>query len=485
MHTSLLTRVAPAAVIGVIVVMVAAGAGVVLGSLSSGTALMLPLVAVGGIALGTLALVRFEWFVLAVLFVRSALDSTKPSGSGSATTRGLDPAAALAVLFMVVALVHFAASRRVRSLESTEAPGRPLPRIRRSPIRRPLVAFMIAGLISVIGSAKPSISLYEVLRVTAVVAMLLVLERLLTDEGRIRRVLVAAFASAVIPILYAGIQAARHGGVSIGGFSRIQGTFDHPNPFATYLTFVIIMGVALYKHLPSRTRFPMMLLVAGCSACLLLTYTRSAWIATIAGLLIVGLFQSPRLVGTLLVLILLVAIAVPSVSHRFSDLQGSTRVSGASANSLVWRFSYWKQVASLADQTPVTGIGLKMIEERTDSAKNAHNDFLRVYVETGLLGLSAYVALLVGLARTARRALKTARPGLHRGIAVGFSACLAAFILLSVVSNVISQVVLLWYFVVFAAAAFAVTRIDSAMGGDHRLIGPADPALAPPEKSLV
>ena len=45
-------------------------------------------------------------------------------------------------------------------------------------------------------------------------------------------------------------------------------------------------------------------------------------------------------------------------------------------------------------------------------------------------------------------------------MAVGFAGCLAAFLLLSLVSNVISQLVILWYFLAFAVAAAAGPRLE-------------------------
>jgi hypothetical protein len=60
---------------------------------------------------------------------------------------------------------------------------------------------------------------------------------------------------------------------------------------------------------------------------------------------------------------------------------------------------------------------------------------------------------------TAVRALRRAPPGgLARGVAVGFAGCAVAFVAVSAASNVISNVVTLWYFVAFAAAASAVAR---------------------------
>src|SRR5579864_6485783 len=82
--------------------------GIMMSGLGTGAAVVLPFAIVGAAVLGMLALVRFELFVAAVLVIRSALDSTKLHASNANATNGapsgLDPAAMLAVLFMVAAL---------------------------------------------------------------------------------------------------------------------------------------------------------------------------------------------------------------------------------------------------------------------------------------------------------------------------------------------------------------------------------------------
>jgi putative inorganic carbon (hco3(-)) transporter len=47
---------------------------------------------------------------------------------------------------------------------------------------------------------------------------------------------------------------------------------------------------------------------------------------------------------------------------------------------------------------------------------------------------------------------------LDRGVAVGFKGCTVAFVAVSLVANVMSNVVILWYFFAFAAAASSVVR---------------------------
>ena len=75
-------------------------------------------------------------------------------------------------------------------------------------------------------------------------------------------------------------------------------------------------------------------------------------------------------------------------------------------------------------------------------------------VETGLVGLAAYLTLLGALVVVARRGLRAARRA-GAGAAAAFVASLASFLLVSLSSNVITQSVLLWYFLALAMAAQA------------------------------
>jgi putative inorganic carbon (HCO3(-)) transporter len=298
--------------------------------------------------------------------------------------------------------------------------------------------------------------------------MFFVVVRLIRSGDQLRRVLVAVMVSSLIPIAVA-LYGALKGGFAEqkGDFSRITSTFQQSNGFSRYIMLIVIVSVALYRHVSPRARLPLAALMACSSISLLLTYTRSAWLATAAALFAIGLLQSRRIVVGLVVTAMALFVTVPSISGRFADLVSDTdtEIPGEThGNSLAWRFAYWTEdVLPLARENPITGIGLKNTPIATEEAKEPHNDFLRAYVETGLVGLAAYLGLIAALIRTARRALRHARPGLDRGVAVGFTGCVVAFVLVSVVANVMSQVVFLWYFFALAAAAEAVARRGEAV----------------------
>jgi O-antigen ligase len=397
-----------------------------------------------------LALARFELFVLTCLFLRASLDAI---GSDSAVT---NPSSLLALAFMAASLLWLAArTRRNQSF--------------RSELTLPLLLFTFACVLSTVTSEVRGVSLPELLRILAVVVMALVLERLATTPAAVRRILIAALGSALIPmtasvVAYgAGHPLLDKRAALADGIKRVRGTFAQANGFSRYLLFTLLMLAALWPHLNRRWRIVTGVSIGILGILMILTYTRSSWLALVAGVLLICWLQNKKLLIIPLVLGILVCLFVPSVVDRFTNLTADngpqTALSG-SGNSLAWRFSYWGQIIGLAKDNPVSGIGLKGTESLTAS-KQPHNDFLRAYVEMGVIGLMAYVLLLYALAKVAVAGVKRSRPGWEHGVGVGFAACYLAFVLVSLSANVMSQAAVLWYFFAFAACAAAVAKFGA------------------------
>lgn len=412
---------------------------------------VLPLAAVCGTGLIVIATVKFEAFVLVVLFLRSSLDAVKLSGS----TFGVDPAGIVAVAFMLAAGLWLVIHPSRGALLSTVGLG--------------FTAFVATSALSVLASSDPTRSLVELSRIVAVLIMLIVLQKLLKSSGSVRRVLVAVYASALLPIAF-GIRqlVTGRGTLTIEGFSRVIGTFVHSNPFAMYLVLLLVMGVALWSHVGRGARIALLVLGIAGGACLFGTYTRGAWIAGLAGLLTVAVLEQRRyLLFGLLVSVVAAALFVPSATQRFSDLGAERSLRGQPGNSLTWRLDYWREAVALAEDRRITGVGLGMVAASTDVGKPVHNDFVRAYVETGVLGLLAYVSFLIALVSSARQTLRRRPSGIYRATSVGCAGCVVVFLVLSVSANVISQVAVLWYFVAFVAIGMDTAPAGSGTLGEQ------------------
>ena len=426
----------------------------------SRTVLLLPCAGVVGTALVGLGWWRFEWFVLCVLAVRTVVDVTRvgssanqlagvaPSPSSADPVTSGPAASALGIVFIVLSVAWLLAQHRAGAgMRLTVADGA-------------FMLFVGSCLLSVTGSVSRSATLTETARIVAAVLMFVVLERLLTSVARVRRVLVACFVALAAPVAVGLAQAVTgHGRFVTAGVSRVVGTFLHPNTFGFFLSMFMLMAIAVYRHCHPRTRLALWTVIAVCGGLLVLTYSRGSWIAFTLGLVLIGVLQSRAVFAWMVGGALVALAALPSVVSRLSALGAGNTVTGSAGNSLTWRLDYWSSVLTLNHANPVTGIGLKGTRFLTDQSKAPHNDFLRAYAETGALGLLAFLVVVLALVAIAGQALRRAEPGLARGVAVGFAAVLVAYVVDSFGDNLMSEVVVLWYFYAFAACAFAVSRL--------------------------
>ena len=435
-----------APVIAVLAAMVVVLLAVASAAGNSKIAVVLPLVLGAGVLMGLLALSRFHAFLLFILVLRSSLDLAKLS-SAEGGSRVLDPSSLLSVLFLLVGFLWLAGRYRSQG----ELPG--------SRLRVAFLIFLATCVLSVVGSGNIASSALEAMRIASVVMMFAVVEQVCSTVAQTKRVLAAAFASTVVPLALAGIGllTGHARGEVKNGVTRVMGTFNQSNEFGRYLMLMIIMGVAIYPALEGRARRLLGVVLIGAGLCLVPTYTRSALVAGVLGLLVVGMVHNKKVVLGVIAVAACALLLVPSVAARFGG--GSSTTAATSQQSLDWRLDYWRQVLPLSRETPVTGVGLSQVQHLTADGQPPHNDYLRAYVETGVLGLCAYLWLLGTLVATGRRALRAApRGSFDRGVAAGFLGCAVAWIAASAVANMFSNVVTLWYFAAFAAAAAAVLR---------------------------
>jgi O-antigen ligase len=220
--------------------------------------------------------------------------------------------------------------------------------------------------------------------------------------------------------------------LSKDGFNSVKGPFDFPNEFGFYLVIVLVLAVVAIFELRNRwLRLGAGLLALGALVMLQHTYTRSAWIGFALAFLLLAIFQYRRLivVGVLAMVIAAVAApsAVDSVQARFGDL-ASQNASGAK-NSLQWRRGEWARMKHYGDEKPLTGQGFGSYQRLTleefgfqdgtfstivKSPRRgvigigfaAHNDYVKLYVETGIPGLLLWIAVLVGIVVVAASAAR-------------------------------------------------------------------------------
>jgi len=199
---------------------------------------------------------------------------------------------------------------------------------------------------------------------------------------------------------------------SIGEGLRLQSTFPHPNPFAPYLVFMILICFYIWKDQSFRLSnsvkniLPVYILLL--IGLLFMTKTRSAWAACYLMFLAYGLKWDKRIL-VFVIAAPFFAMFIPEIQERIVDLTINTEY-GASGygklNSYAWRKKIWHD--SIAWMTPahyLAGYGIHAFVhhsmdfgwanafQKADYEINAHNIYVQTFFNLGVIGLSAFLFL--------------------------------------------------------------------------------------------
>lgn len=324
------------------------------------------------------------------------------------------------------------------------------PRLAR-PLPAALISLVLVNALATIGSFGPADGFAATLRIAAGVAAFLVTDLLLaTGRLSFRQVIQLLFTVSAVPLLYPLLGLV---GVTVttkkDDVEALKSVFYLSNNFAYFLVPLAILGVACALRTRGWLQVAAVAYVAVVLTELILTETRGAWLCAALGALIVCVLLDRRVAGLAVIVLLGVVLLVPSVNSRIADLAPDPDAP-RDESSLAWRFGQWEGLVPSVQASPVLGGGPG--EALRLTGKEAHNDYLKAVVETGLIGLGVYLWFIYAMLSTAWRAY--ARVGSSRRRAgkdpllVGATAAVAAYaVAITVASsgdNLIDNVTFLW-----------------------------------------
>lgn len=178
---------------------------------------------------------------------------------------------------------------------------------------------------------------------------------------------------------------------------RIIGTFKEPNDYAGYLCLIMFLALAMTVTDTGKfTRLLFLVLFFLLSANLLFTYSRSGYIAAGVTFFIFLMHLRKRVMFILLIpLILIVGLTIvpPEYTERFKTIFSYSSVGTAQERMLVWRLGL-----KLAWDNLLLGVGPHnfpiRVAEYDFRVLDAHNNFIRWFAESGILGLLSLLSFL-------------------------------------------------------------------------------------------
>lgn len=318
------------------------------------------------------------------------------------------------------------------------------------PLVIPLAIFFGIVCISLLYSSTPISGIKDVMKLAsaAIAAPLIVASA--SSSKRLVPIAAAIVVGSVYPVglglLHfmesSGFDFASHGGL------RVLSVFAHPNHFGVYLVVVMAAAWGLRNALEGPVRVLVDIAGLAASLMMILTLSRSAWLA--AGILAVVLgWKNRRILIACAVAAPAIVLVMPRVLDRITD---ALQTSGAAASSTAIRFEIWSFAFPFWLQEPFVGHGWGSFLALSDGVY-AHNDYLRILLETGIVGSAAFLFLMWKLIRRAvAGAAHSELPRAFFGLALGY-------VLIGLVTNSLDKLAFQWYFWALAGVALAWPRV--------------------------
>ncbi len=160
------------------------------------------------------------------------------------------------------------------------------------------------------------------------------------------------------------------------------------------------------------------------------TFSRGAYLAVIVSTFILGILKDRKLLLLGAVFLLTWQTVVPTaVSERVNMTQDANGQLEASAQE---RVNLWEDAKTAIASDPIFGIGYAtyQLTDHVDGLRDTHNWYVKVMVETGIVGMFFVLVLIWQLLVLPYRLFRKAEDPLYRGLGLGLfvavCSCLAA-----------------------------------------------------------
>lgn len=289
---------------------------------------------------------------------------------------------------------------------------------RSTPFDGLILFFIICSAASIIMSPDKSFSFYNYYHLMGryVAIYYLVLNNIHSLE-QVKRLITCLLASALTVALYGFYQYIH--GVDISAFQWVDGeqfpdlkvrvfsTLENPNLLAGFL--VVIMAVSAGLGICSgdmRTKLLLFGLVGLLGGCLVLTYSRGAWLSVFAVFAAYGVLHNKKFFWLLLAAPILLVCGNDGVMERLLSIFNPTDTSST------LRIALWESTLAMIVDHPFLGIGWGaywlvypeydfFIQNEATTIFHAHNMYLHIAAEIGIPGFLAFLGIIYGHSRLA------------------------------------------------------------------------------------
>ncbi len=346
----------------------------------------------------------------------------------------------------------------------------------RAEVLGPFLLWIGAAALSCLNSGDLHASLHGLRKLLKVALIVLVAAEVFTSSARRRALLLAMLAGATFiaadglvqvwrgrDVLYGALP-----GGAPGGLPRVTGPYGHANDLALYVTTILPVAASTALGVVGpRAAWWGRGLLAGLGTVLLLTFSRSGALAvTVSGAAFCVLRRAWKTLAVCAAGGLAGWLALPAPIREWA----ASHPSWLAALAQPLRFEIWDVTWRMIAAHPWIGVGVNTFLKAFPSYQvpgdplapaYAHNQYLHLTAELGLVGLAAFVWLLVRTAQIWRQIHREAPPA-DRLLATGLGCGLLAFLTMGLLESVLYSSRTYYFFWIWLGLLAGLRRTGSA-----------------------
>lgn len=216
---------------------------------------------------------------------------------------------------------------------------------------------------------------------------------------------------------------------------RVFSTLENPNLLAGFLVTMMSIAAGLGCRADMLRRRAMFLGVAAImGVCLVLTYSRGAWLSVLAVVAVFGVLYNRKILWLILLLPLLSLFSHDVLLERLMSIMNPTDTSST------LRLALWESTVAMIADHPIFGIGWGaywmvypnydfFINNASTRIVHAHNMYLNIAAEIGIPGLLAFLAITYGHIKTAAKLMNSLADKYTSGLLMGIAAGLVGLMI--------------------------------------------------------
>jgi len=336
-----------------------------------------------------------------------------------------------------------------------------------TPLNFPILSFIVICVASLIWSNSFFVSLKELPLFLAGPLLYFVITNNISDEHQIRRILNVLLIVGSVFGLYGILQ---YNGIDFSfwirniGRQQVFGLFGNVNYFAEYLIVPLPLAISLFFATRNRTHKILLLVgILAIGGSLILTFTRGSYLAI--GISLIFMFflylasrgkgfikENKKIFIFILALIILITFlfAIPNPLNKpgtvISKIKGRISISQfTKGSSLKRRKAIWGFTGMMIKDRPFMGLGIgtykynslkyqaKFFEQGQNRslyphgfATKAHNEYLQLWAELGIVGLGIFIWLIICYFNCGIKFLKKIKDDYKQGIIIGLMGAVVA-----------------------------------------------------------